>query len=111
VKSCVTACNSFGVRDANNGIPARSSAVGVVIEPRRVLALDMSRRRLALVGEPGLSRGSWLDLDRAQHSEFAVFIGSSHEQLSLNNRLQAEQVNVWSVTHKDHWRRTTVAGD
>ena len=33
------------------------------------------------------------------------------EQLSLTDQLQAKQVNVWSVTHKDHWRRTTVAGN
>src|SRR5229473_2618859 len=52
-------------------------------------------------------RTSWLDLDLAQHSEFSVFIGSSDKQLSLINQLQAEQVNVWSVTHKDHWRSAT----
>jgi len=47
-------------------------------------------------------RGSRLDLDLAQHCEFSVFIGSGDKQLSLTNQLQGEQVNVWSVTHKDH---------
>src|SRR5450432_1710716 len=59
----------------------------------------------------GLERGSWLDLDLAQHCELSVFIGSGDEQFSLSNQFQGEQVNVWSVTHKDHWRRTAVAGD
>src|SRR5439155_9353552 len=98
-----------------DGIPKGSHYVRVPIAIGRpnepATAAEAKPRRRASELSDRLGRGSWLDLDLAQHSEFSVFIGSSDDQLSLINQLQAEQVNVWSVTHKDHWRRTAVAGD